>query len=69
MRPNQEQKRQMMKQKRRMMFDDVIEIPEEKYCDAMSVRKFTHDDSALNGSIYLPHAVTRLDGSPGLPFI
>ena len=62
MRPNQ-------MEKARMMFDDVIEIPEEKYQDDMRARKFTHDDSALNGSIYLPHAVTRLDGSPGLPFI
>ena len=57
------------KQKKRMMFDDIIEIPKEKYGDAFSLRKFTHDELSMKPYIYLPHTITSIDGKQDLPFM
>ena len=57
------------KQKKRMMFDDIMEIPEEKYGDAFSLRKFTHDELSMKPYIYLPHTITSIDGKQDLPFM
>ena len=62
MRPNE-------KQKAKMMFDEITEIPKEKYYDALSVRKFTHDDLSMNRYVYLPHTISSIDGREDLPFM
>ena len=53
MRPN-------MKQKARMMFHEITEIPREKYNEGLSVRKFTHDLSMAH-YMYLPHTSEDID--------
>ena len=57
------------KEKARMKFDEITEIPKEKYWDAFSVRKFTHDDLSMKPYIYLPHTITSIDGKQDLPFM
>ena len=60
MRPN-------MKQKARMMFHEITEIPREKYNEGLSVRKFTHDLSMAHGLLERLHEVS-LEDVPWPPY-
>ena len=62
--------RSNQKEKARIMFDEITQIPKENYWDAFSLRNFTHDDLSMNRRcIYLPHTVTSIDGKEDLPFM
>ena len=61
--------RSNQKEKARIMFDEITQIPKENYWDAFSLRNFTHDDLSMKPYIYLPHTITSIDGKQDLPFM